>query len=46
PAPLATDAAHSRRVTDLGVYLRQSHAERDLAALADLAAAAERWQPW
>ncbi|MGH3857183.1 MAG: acyl-CoA dehydrogenase family protein [Pseudonocardiaceae bacterium] len=46
PRPLATDAAHSRRVTDLTVYLRQSHAERDLAALGDLAAGAREWQPW
>jgi alkylation response protein AidB-like acyl-CoA dehydrogenase len=29
--PLTHDAAHSRRVADLTVYLRQSHAERDLA---------------
>lgn len=28
--PLTRDAAHARRVSDLGVYLRQSHAERDL----------------
>jgi hypothetical protein len=28
--PLTQDAAHSRRVADLTVYLRQSHAERDL----------------
>lgn len=46
PRPLATDAAHSRRVTDLTVYLRQSHAERDLAVLGDLAAGTEEWQPW
>lgn len=46
PRPLATDAAHSRRVADLGVYLRQSHAERDLAVLGDLAAGTDRWQPW
>lgn len=46
PRPLATDAAHSRRVTDLTVYLRQSHAERDLSALGDLAAGAQEWQPW
>ncbi len=46
PRPLATDAAHSRRVTDLAVYLRQSHAERDLAVLGNLAAGAEWWQPW
>jgi alkylation response protein AidB-like acyl-CoA dehydrogenase len=30
--PLTQNAAHSRRVADLTVYLRQSHAERDLAA--------------
>lgn len=46
PRPLATDAQHSRRVTDLSIYLRQSHAERDLAALGDLTAGADRWQPW
>jgi alkylation response protein AidB-like acyl-CoA dehydrogenase len=31
--PLGHDAAHARRVADLTVYLRQSHAEADLAAL-------------
>ncbi|MFZ2014237.1 MAG: hypothetical protein WAV00_10480, partial [Nocardioides sp.] len=31
PAPLTGDAAHARRVADLTVYLRQHHAERDLA---------------
>jgi hypothetical protein len=37
--PLCLDAAHAARVADLTVYLRQSHAEWDLAALgADLAA--------
>jgi alkylation response protein AidB-like acyl-CoA dehydrogenase len=46
PRPLATNAAHSRRIADLIVYLRQSHAERDLAALGDLAAGADSWQPW
>ena len=35
-APLALDAQHSRRVADLTVYLRQSHAEKDLAALAEV----------
>ncbi|MEV0247234.1 acyl-CoA dehydrogenase family protein [Nocardia sp. NPDC050712] len=34
-APLCLDAAHARRVADLTVYLRQSHAETDLAALGD-----------
>ena len=32
-APLALDAEHGRRVADLGLYLRQSHAERDLEEL-------------
>lgn len=33
PAPLAFDADHARRVADLTLYVRQHHAERDLAAL-------------
>ncbi len=33
PAPLAFDAAHAARVADLELYVRQHHAERDLAAL-------------
>jgi len=32
-APLCSDPAHAQRVADLTVYLRQSHAERDLAEL-------------
>ena len=32
-APLALDQAHGRRVADLGLYLRQSHAETDLEGL-------------
>ena len=31
--PLGHDAEHARRVTDLTVYLRQHHGERDLAGL-------------
>ncbi|GLY85795.1 acyl-CoA dehydrogenase [Actinoallomurus iriomotensis] len=31
--PLSHDEAHARRVADLTVYIRQHHAERDLAAL-------------
>jgi alkylation response protein AidB-like acyl-CoA dehydrogenase len=31
--PLCQDAAHAHRVADLTVYLRQSHAEADLAGL-------------
>ncbi|WP_073266490.1 acyl-CoA dehydrogenase family protein [Cryptosporangium aurantiacum] len=42
--PLCQDAAHARRTADLAVYLRQSHAERDLADLgADLLAAGADW---
>lgn len=33
PAPLATDREHAHRVADLGLYLRQSHRERDWASL-------------
>ncbi|HEY2579024.1 MAG TPA: acyl-CoA dehydrogenase [Streptosporangiaceae bacterium] len=42
--PLCRDAAHSRRVADLTVYLRQHHAERDLAELG--AIIAERGASW
>ncbi len=37
--PLSHDEAHSRAVADLTVYLRQQHAERDLARLGELVAA-------
>ncbi|WP_433802149.1 acyl-CoA dehydrogenase family protein [Actinomycetospora sp. CA-084318] len=40
PTPLARDARHARHVADLEVYVRQSHAERDLATLGGLAATA------
>jgi len=33
PAPLALDEEHARRVSDLALYIRQDHAERDLARL-------------
>jgi hypothetical protein len=33
PAPLAFDEEHARRVADLDLYVRQHHAERDLARL-------------
>jgi hypothetical protein len=33
PAPLASDAAHAKRVADLELYLRQHHAEKDDASL-------------
>lgn len=38
PYPLAHDAHHARHVADLEVFVRQSHAERDLATLGRLAA--------
>lgn len=38
--PLCGDAVHAARVADLTVYLRQSHAERDLATLG---AAGDPW---
>ena len=42
--PLSHNEAHSRRVADLTVYLRQHHAERDLAQLGALVA--ERDPAW
>jgi alkylation response protein AidB-like acyl-CoA dehydrogenase len=36
PAPLCTDEIHAKRVADLTVYVRQSHAERDLERLGSL----------
>ena len=36
--PLSHDQAHGRRVADLTVYIRQHHAERDLAELGALVA--------
>ena len=42
--PLCHDEAHSRRVADLTVYLRQHHAERDLAELGALVA--DRGTAW
>ncbi len=42
-APLCLDAVHAQRAADLPVYLRQSHAERDLAGLGELAAKQASW---
>lgn len=36
PAPLAFDEEYARRIADLTLYVRQHHAERDLAALATM----------
>ncbi|UMB71640.1 acyl-CoA dehydrogenase family protein [Mycobacterium paraterrae] len=38
PGPLCLDERHARAVADLRVYVRQSHAERDLAVLGSIAA--------
>ncbi|WP_432546195.1 acyl-CoA dehydrogenase [Kineococcus sp. SYSU DK004] len=47
PAPLTLDAEHAARVADLTVYLRQHHAERDVAALGgDLADPAQDGSGW
>jgi hypothetical protein len=42
--PLCQNAAHARRVADLTVYLRQSHAEGDLEQLGRLLVNED--QPW
>jgi hypothetical protein len=48
-APLCQDEAHGRRVADLTAYLRQSHAEADLAAAGALVlespVATRDWMP-
>ena len=44
PAPFALDEAYAKRVADLGLYLRQHHAERDLESLGT--AVAEGDAPW
>ena len=41
--PLCRDAAHAQRAADLPVYVRQSHAERDLAGLGALASDGATW---
>jgi alkylation response protein AidB-like acyl-CoA dehydrogenase len=41
PGPLVRDAEHAQRVADLEIYVRQSHAERDLATLGALAGDAD-----
>lgn len=44
PLPLVADEAHARRVADLQVYVRQHHAERDLAKIGgDVATGAGAW---
>ncbi len=43
PGPLAFEGEHATRVSDLRIYVRQHHAERDTAVLGRAAA---RDQPW
>jgi len=45
PAPLTLDADPAARAADLTVYLRQHHAERDVARLGGLLVAEESL-PW
>ena len=45
PAPLAVDEDHARRVSDLELYVRQHHAERDSARLGGLLWAQDG-SPW
>jgi len=45
PGPMCKDAAMARRFADLPVFIRQSHAERDLEAVGRLVAETEG-QPW
>ena len=42
-APLCRDASFARRMADLPVFIRQSHAERDLAALGQALMGAAPW---
>lgn len=44
PAPLCEDRAHALRCADLTTFIRQSHAERDWAALGQAAARGDA--PW
>jgi alkylation response protein AidB-like acyl-CoA dehydrogenase len=45
PGPLATEPEHATRVSDLRIYVRQHHAERDAAALGRTVYAAPD-RPW
>lgn len=46
PGPLCGDHAHAQRCADLSVFVRQSHADRDWAALGQDVAALEGDAPW
>jgi hypothetical protein len=44
PGPLCLDADHAQRCADLEVFIRQSHAERDLAVLGRMLGQSPKWQ--
>ncbi|MDH5834333.1 acyl-CoA dehydrogenase [Luteimonas kalidii] len=46
PGPLCGDRVHAQRCADLSVFVRQSHADRDWAALGQDVAAIEGATPW
>ena len=46
PGPLCRDGEHARRCADLAVFVRQSHADRDWAALGGQVAALEAEARW
>ncbi len=46
PGPLCRDGEHARRCADLAVFVRQSHADRDWAALGAQVAALEADARW
>ncbi|MGB0100045.1 MAG: acyl-CoA dehydrogenase family protein [Nocardioides sp.] len=46
PGPLALEEEHAARVSDLRVYVRQHHAERDAAALGRAACGGGDASPW
>lgn len=46
PSPLCRDRAHAQRCADLPVFIRQSHADRDWAALGREVAGMEDAQRW
>ena len=46
PGPLCRDGEHARRCADLAVFVRQSHADRDWAALGAEVAAREAQARW
>ncbi|MGJ4802472.1 hypothetical protein [Luteimonas sp. SDU82] len=46
PGPLCRDGDHAQRCADLSVFVRQSHADRDWAALGAQVAALEAEARW